>query len=128
MTIHVEIDTNQTLTTTSEAVVLTANTYESYQNEFQGEPTAVPTPAVVKVVVDNTPGTGATTLQIRLRHGVNALAGTLVGNVVTVAPQGGTLEFLDPVGDLQGYTVTAQQVGATGNGTVTSVAMDIDIQ
>ena len=131
MTVHVEIDTGQTLTTTTETVVLTGQTFESYGGSggtyVGGEPPQ-PVPAVINVTVNVTPGASTTGQTVRVRHGVNALTGALVGVAEVLGPTGGPVEFLDATGDLNGYTVTVQQVAATGNGTVNAVAMDINPQ
>ena len=131
MGIHTDIDTGQTLTTTTEAVILTANTFESYGGSggtYAGGEPAQPVPAVINAVVNNTPGASTTGLTVRCRHGVNNLTGAVVGVAAVLPPQGGEIEFLDNTGDLNGYTITAAQVAATGNGTVNAVAMDISPQ
>lgn len=131
MGVHAEIDTAQTLTTTTEASVVSAQSFESYGGSGAtysgGEPTQ-PVPAVITAVINVTPGAASTGVTVRCRHGVNNLTGALVGVAATLPAAGGEIEFLDTTGDLNGYTITAQQVAATGNGTVNAVAMDINPQ
>lgn len=94
---------------------------------YAGESPLQPVPAIVTAVINVTPGAASTGVIVRCRHGINSLTGAVLDTVSpTLATVGGEIEFQDSVGDLNGYTITAQQVAATGNGTVNAVAMDIN--
>lgn len=131
MTIHVENDNSQTLVTTAETLVLSGITQDAYGGSglgYTGGPPAQPVPNVINVTVNVTPGASTTGQTVRIRHGVNSIAGALVGVAEVLPVNGGTVEFLDATGDLNGYSVSVAQVAATGNGTVNAVAMDINQQ
>ena len=71
-------------------------------------------------------GTGVTAVQVRIRRNINA-ENVVVGFVNNVAAAASAqiavpVEFTDQVGDGRSvqYTVTVQQVGATGNGTISA--------
>lgn len=124
MSTHVESLVATTLVTTAETQVL-SGVSPFNATELPGD-TNSPIPCLITVVLDNTPGAGTTALTIRVRHGVNNPAGALVGVAVTAPPNGGSLEFTDTTGDISGYTITAQQVGATGNGSITLASADFN--
>jgi len=73
-------------------------------------------------VVEVNPGTGATSLTLRIRR--DSVSGTAIGTAVTVActastKLSATIAATDEPGEVAGqtYVLTAQQGGATGNGT-----------
>lgn len=75
------------------------------------------------------PGTGATSLALRIRRGVDA-TGTVIGTAVPVPCTAGVTVFADmQVQDVPGevagqsYVITVAQAAATGNGTNTLSAL-----
>lgn len=72
-----------------------------------------------------TPGVAATAIQVRVRRG--GLTGSQVGATLTIpaaaaAADGFTIEVRDGIpGFAQAYSITVQQVAATGNGTVNDI-------
>lgn len=78
-------------------------------------------------VANITAGTAATSVQIRCRIGNNTITGTQVGPTLSYTIAAGAsanvdFEFSDVPGlYAQAYTITVQQVAATGNGTVNDI-------
>lgn len=78
-------------------------------------------------------GTGATGVVLRVRRGTG-ITGTLVSNATTqTLAAGNTLDFdlvvTDTPGEVAGqvYVLTAQQVAATANGSVTAASIQIGV-
>jgi len=106
---------SQAITTTTELAV---GTSPGLSSDYPGRTFRIT--AALKV----TTGLGATGLIIRVRRG-SGTGGALVGDATTVTAAASTTydvahEVEDSPGDVAGqqYTVTVQQVGATGNGTM----------
>lgn len=107
-----------TLTTTAETVVATFTTPPLNTGVGPTEGT------VIGAEVTLTPGTAATAVQLRVRQG--SLAGAVVGNLAESPATAAVTDTVDiqvtdptanyPAGNT--YVLTAQQVAATGNGTV----------
>jgi len=120
----------QTITTTTETVI--ASVANNVINA-PGQPPDPGSPSVVSGIVNVLTGTGTTFIAIRCRRGVNQVAGAQVGNQNGVncsaaATINVPYEFTDNTGDPNGYTITIQQTGATGNATVNDVQMDVIAQ
>lgn len=112
-----------TLTTTSETALLSSTVNLENQPTGQG--------VSVNGNFNVLAGTGTTALTIRVRAG-NGIAGALIGTAVTYTLAAGasaTVPYgvLDPtlIGTVQ-YTVTCQQTGASGNGTVNQTFMSLE--
>lgn len=116
--------TNQTIVTTTELAVQTSNPV----------PIAFTTAKVpVKGTISVTPGTGTTQLTLRLYR-----AATIVGqvafavlNYTVVAGNSYIIPFEQPdtvsgLGTVQ-YTASVQQTGATANGTVFVVTLEVEV-
>lgn len=119
VTTEFQVTTATTLVTTAETGVVTTTSPSTRGPSDQ---------VALSGTVDITPGTAATSVQVRCRRG-SGTGGTQVGNTITagvtaavVAPV--SFDFLDSPGEVAGqqYTITVQQVAATGNGSVTFVA------
>jgi hypothetical protein len=113
----VSVTADTTVTTTTETVLATVS---GVSTDGPGQRVRVTGWAQV------TPGTGTTSLTLRIRRGVDA-TGALVGeaNAVAAAVAAGSareidLEAIDVLGDVAGqsYVLTIQQTAATANGTV----------
>lgn len=119
-----------TLTTTAETVALTSAVLPVNAPAGQG--------VLIAGTVTGATGTGVTSVQVRVRAGANTTSGTVIGAVMQEA-QGASsfysmsFAILDtsvgvpsaPSGNAV-YSVTVQQVGATGNGTVTLASVGIE--
>lgn len=108
------------LVTTAETVVVSSG-----QVPMPNEVTLV----VVIASFAVTPGTGATGIQARLRRG-NQASSPQIGQTYTLpataaVPNNGQIMAVDQQtnGYTQQYTLTVQQVAATGNGSVTSATV-----
>lgn len=133
---HIENTAVVTLVTTGETLIATITPADlGLPGAPTGEPTQGP-PIEASFDVNVTPGTGATSIQFRLRQFAagGALTGTVVGIVhqddVTagIPVETGAMNFEDLVGFAAGYFLTAQQVAATANGTVNLVSGDVNVQ
>jgi hypothetical protein len=127
MAIHVENDASQTITTVTELAAIAAVTPPV---PVTGEGITDLIPAVISGVVNVTQGTTGTAVVVRVRHGINTITGAVIGNpdsTPLAAAVAGSIPFeaYDPVGDPAGYTATVQLTGATANGTVNNVSMDV---
>ncbi len=123
---HIQTSAAQTLVTTTETTIATIPpmSIPGYGPGQAGGTQAVQLRAIVSI----TTGAGATGVQLRFRQ--NTGAGTPVG----INPQqesfgaGATAnmsaEAVDEIGSAGGWVLTAQQVGATGNGTVNGVYLN----
>lgn len=104
--------TNATLVTTAETVVATLVMPVINEPGGQG--------VFILGAADVTPGAGSTGLNLRVRIG--GLTGTQIGPTVGVSAGGnGVIGVIDPQTSYPAgvtYVLTAQQVAATGNGTV----------
>jgi len=119
-----------TLTTTAEtpAVVIPFSPGVALNRTLASPAGVGNTPDYVMTgTVNVTAGAGTTSIQIRCRQGNNTITGAQVGTTrnETLAA-GATQDFAFNFGDAgagpaQAYTITVQQVGATGNGTVNSI-------
>ena len=136
MPAHIENQVAVTLVTTAETLIAIITPADlEIPTAPTGQPVGAP-PIEFIVDVNATPGTGATSIQFRLRQAAagGALTGTIVGIVhqddVTagVPVETGAMFFEDLVGFAGGYFLTAQQVAATTNGTVNLVSGDVNIQ
>lgn len=119
-----------TLTTTAETAAITSNALAVNAPGGEG--------VLIQGTVTGATGAGVTSCQVRIRQGANTTTGTVVGAVMQEA-QGASsfysmaFSVLDtsvgtaanPSGTAQ-YTVTVQQVGATGNGTVTLASVAVE--
>lgn len=103
-------------------------------NKSLASPAGVTNPPdyVLQGTVNVTAGAGTTSIQIRCRQGNNTITGPQVGTTrnETLAA-GATQDFAFNFGDAGGlsgqpYTITVQQVGATGNGTVNSIGGTVE--
>lgn len=112
-----------TLTTTAETAVCTTTQPNAALLPLMG---ISPAKCVCWGILNITAGTGATAIQFRIRAGVGVL-GAIIGDVDTLTVTAGAnvigvVAEIDEGVELPGgnyiYTVTAQQVGASGNGTV----------
>jgi hypothetical protein len=113
----------QTLVTTTEKALLVTTPI------VDGIPGSI-SPIRIAGTINVTPGTGTTSVVIRVRQG-NGITGTALGNPVThnvtaAAPTQLAFSAQDLSGWLTqagggSYAVTIQQTGATGNGTVNYV-------
>ena len=111
-----------TLTTTTETAAITS------ASEVINSPGAG---VLIRGTVTGATGAGVTSCQVRVRIGANTTSGTLVGAVLQEAQGASSFYSMDfsvldtskgtaaAPGGTAVYTVTVQQVGATGNGTVT---------
>lgn len=112
----------QTITTTTEleAGVVSAGGRTTPQGEG----------LCVSGILNVTAGTGTTAVVVRVREG-RGIAGTLVGTAKTHTLAAGAsasipfCEYDSAVGENQIYSVTIQQTGATGNGTVNGGAAQL---
>lgn len=114
---------NTTLVTTAETACVTLPSFTPDNPQGQG--------IVVSGDINISPGTGTTSLVLKLRQGANTVTGTQVGNSITVASSVSAVGFNwldtsalalnDPAG--MQYTVTVTQTGATGNGTVSAATV-----
>lgn len=117
------------ITLATETAVATSDTVQYSAPQGEG--------LVIRGVMNVTAGTGTTAVTVRCRKGANTTSGALVGvaNPDTLAAGNSesiSFEFLDtapvvtPSGTASGadvagtnvYTITLQQTGGTGNGTV----------
>lgn len=118
-----QVTSTTTLTTTTETPAVTTPVLAVNAPGGQG--------VLIQGTVTGATGTGVTSVQVRVRQGNNTITGTVVGAVMQEAQAASSFysmafSVLDasvgvaatPAGNAQ-YTVTVQQVGATGNGTVT---------
>ena len=136
MPAHIENQAAVTLVTTTETLIAIITPADlNLPTIPTGQPVG-PSPMEFVVDVNVLPGTGATSIQFRLRQAVagGALTGTVVGvvhqdDVTPAIPvETGAMFFEDLVGFAGGYFLTAQQVGATTNGTVNLVSGDVNVQ
>lgn len=122
-----------------------------YENQLSGtvnvvttaETVALVTPPVsttfagdsidIEGMVDLTAGTGTTAVTLRIRRG-NGITGTVVGVAepdTLAAGNSAALQFqgVDTPGDVAGqvYSLTVQQTGATGNGTINGAASTVNV-
>lgn len=115
-----QVTTSQTITTTTEKALLVTTPMND------GIPGAMQ-PIRIAGTVNITPGTGTTAVVIRVRQG-NGITGTVVGSALTHTVTAGnaiqlaysaedTSSWLTQAGG-GSYSVTVQQTGASGNGTV----------
>lgn len=113
-----------TLTTTAETIAITSAVMAYNAPGGQG--------VLVSGTVTGATGTGVTSCQVRIYRGAAISAPAQVGVVLQEA-QGATsfysmgFQILDsaPVAAAQ-YTVSVQQIGATGNGTVTLASIALE--
>jgi hypothetical protein len=129
---HIENDSAQTITTTTETIVGAFGSLELPAQPYQ---VPVPVPAIIVGTVNITPGTTTTAVVVRVRQAV--AAGTPTGAVVGVAESNAVtaavasdipFEANDQTGSVTGWVVTVQQTGATANGTVNLVSADANLQ
>lgn len=122
----VQVTSATTLTTTTETVAATSTTNIENQPGGQG--------VCINGVVNVTAGTGTTAVTIRVRAG-SGITGTVIGNAVVhtlaaAAVANIPFETLDnSAGALVGtvtYSVTVQQTGASGNGTVNQATIMLE--
>lgn len=119
-----------TLTTTAETVAITSPVLAVNAPNGQG--------VLISGTVAGATGTGVTSVQVRVRIGSNTTSGTVVGLVMQESAAASSFysfgfSVLDtsvgtpsaPSGNAV-YSVTVQQVGATGNGTVTLASVAIE--
>lgn len=119
------------LVTTTEAVALTSNALNVNSPQGQG--------VLITGLVTGVAGTGATSIQVRVRQGANTITGTTVFGPSSAAVTAGQpyaipIRVLDtsiavpsaPSGQAV-YSLTAVQVGASGNGTVTMASVDLTV-
>lgn len=110
--------TNATLVTTAETVVATLPMPPINEPAGQG--------IFITGAADVTAGAGSTGLNLRVRIG--SLTGTQVGATVGVSAAGnGVIGVIDTTTNYPAgvtYVLTAQQVAATGNGTVLATFLD----
>lgn len=114
-----------TITTTTEIAALTSTPALPYNAPgAQG--------ILVSGVVTGATGSGVTSCQVRVYRGT-AITGTQVGGTLQEAQGASSFYSMDfhvldtaPAASAQ-YTVSIQQVGATGNGTVTYAAIALDV-
>jgi hypothetical protein len=117
---HGDNETPTTLVTTTETVVAQIAPFNPSQ----------PYPGVrISGFMNVTQGAGSTGGIIRIRQG--SLTAPIVGiQDQQAGAAGATLSIpfdeLDSVGSVLGYVVTAQQIGATGNGTVNDLAWTVE--
>lgn len=116
---------NVTLVTTAETVLRTLSGVSTGRKVNVG----------LKGWVQLTTGAGTTAVTLRIRRGTDA-TGTLIGEAtpVTVAAAAGStelfdIETFDPGADLASatYVLTAEQTGATANGTALQSYLEADI-
>jgi hypothetical protein len=95
-------------------------------------PAGSPQVLTIEVTLWITTGTGVTALQAKLRTGQNNTTTAQVGQTAQVVAIASTLQavnvmFFDvtPADLASGYSVTISQIGATGNGTVTSAGYQV---
>ena len=118
------------------AMVTTAETAAQVIGPLQLQPPPNATGVVIRGVLSIATGAAAASLTLRLRLG-NGVAGAQVPGtpaytavcVAAAAANGVPFHFVDP--NLQnisqqGYTVTATQNGATGNGAVSFASYEVD--
>ena len=130
MAIHIENDALAvSVVTTAETLALFVSTAAEAVQWYPGE-SPLPVPTRIIVTINMTPGTGTTQINARVRHG-NGVAGAVIGpgGLADDTTAGIQVEIpidtQDLVGDLVGYSITVQQTGATANGTVNAVSVDL---
>ena len=91
-----------------------------------------PAQVIVRGTLNITTGTGVTAVQVKLRVGQNNTTTAQVAQTEQIQVAASTLEEvpfhfddLTPADLASGYSITVVQVGATGNGTVTSVEYEV---
>lgn len=126
MSLQTSQNTNvTTLLTTAETVAVnsSASAIQPYGGDIA---------VTIKGVLNVNGGTGTTSLQIRCR--VGGLAGAIVGGPLSHSLAAGETDqipfvFQDNLyaNAGQGYYITVQQVGATGNGQVNQANVEVDV-
>ena len=118
MSTDIDLANSVTLVTTAETPVAVFNFAVLMGNN---PVTPVPVPTRLSGVALVNTGASATTVVIRARQGVGTGGSSIGSNhVQTVAASSSYVipfRFLDPAG-ASAYTITIQQTGASGNGTV----------
>ena len=115
-----------TLTTTAETAALTSNVLPYNAPGGQG--------VLISGTVAGATGTGVTSCQVRIRKGSGTGGAQVTDANSTLQEAQGASSFytmnfsvLDPAPAANAqYTVTVQQVGATGNGTVTIASIALE--
>jgi hypothetical protein len=115
--VHVAQNTStQTVTTTTELAIAQLVPYQVANPGGTG--------VQLSGEINGTAGTGTTAIVARIRQG-NGITGSVVGGPVTVSVTAGNTFEVNPtaedvnnlLGDI-GYSLTIQQTGASGNGSV----------
>src|SRR5579859_7563589 len=121
---NVQNNATQTLTTTSETIVLSL---PAISTNGPGDTVSI------QGKFDITFGTGATGVIVRVRRG-STVSGTLIGDANTISATAANTNDLpfaveDTPGEVAGqvYVVTVQQVAATANGSVLQIEGEISL-
>lgn len=129
MSLHFDIPGTVTLVTTAETAVASLS-FGGPSIPAPGNPGSTNlAPTLIAGVVNVTAGAGTTAVVVRVRQGIG-VTGTVVGvldtdTLAAAASESIAFEKYDATGATS-YTVTVQQTGATGNGTVNSASIDVD--
>lgn len=99
------------------------------QGSLATNPTAAnPVPTMIQGLINLTVGTATTNIFVRIRQGVGVTGNAVQADTITGTP-GATQQIpfqtFDNVG-ANAYTLTVQQLSATGNGTLNDIQFNVD--